>query len=136
MSKFKQQRPAKFTLAGLVAATMLAFAPNLWAGGDVVHWWVGDAESKALKVIVDEFERSGGKWVDTPHNDSEAAHASVKSRVIGGKPPAAVLMVVGATSQEWAKGGMLNDVDSGAKAENRDAVLSEGVASASKQDGK
>ena len=57
MSKFKQQKPAKFTLAGLVAATMLAFAPNLWAGGDVVHWWVGDAESKALKVIVDEFER-------------------------------------------------------------------------------
>jgi len=136
MSKFKQQRPAKFTLAGLVAATMLAFAPNLWAGGDVVHWWVGDAESKALKVIVDEFERSGGKWVDTPHNDSEAAHASVKSRVIGGKPPAAVLMVVGATSQEWAKGGMLNDVDSVAKAENWDAVLPDGVASASKQDGK
>ena len=67
MSNLKQQRSAKFTLAGLVAATMLAFAPNLWAGGDVVHWWVGDAESKALKVIVDEFERSGGKWLSLIH---------------------------------------------------------------------
>ncbi len=101
-----------------------------------MHWWVGDAESKALKVIVDEFERSGSKWLDTPHNDSEAAHASVKSRVIGGNPPAAVLMVVGASSKEWAEGGLLNDVDSVAKSENWDSVLPDGVASASKQGGK
>ena len=136
MRMFKQQRPAKFVFAGLMAASMLAFAPILWAGGDVVHWWVGDAESKALKVIVDEFERGGGKWIDSPQNDSEAAHTSVKSRVIGGNPPAAVLMVVGSASQEWAEGGLLNDVDSVAKAENWDAVLPDGVASASKQNGK
>ena len=136
MSSLKKQISVKSKLAGLVAAIMLTFTPNLWAGEDVVHWWVGDAESKALKVIVDEFERSGSKWVDTPHNDSESAHASVKSRVIGGNPPAAVLMVVGASSQEWSEGGLLNDVDSVAKSENWDSVLPDGVASASKQGGK
>ena len=136
MTSLKKQIPVKLKLAGLVAATMLTFTPNLWAGGDVVHWWVGDAESKALKVIVDEFERSGSKWIDTPHNDSEAAHASVKSRVIGGNPPAAVLMVVGASSQEWSEGGLLNHVDSVAKFENWDSVLPDGVASASKHGGK
>ena len=78
MSNFKQQRSAKFTLAGLVAATMLAFAPNLWAGGDVVHWWVGDAESKALKVIVDEklSERSHelGSWFMAQLRDLDSPH--------------------------------------------------------------
>ena len=88
----------KLIILGIAATAMLAFSATSWAGGDVVHWWVGDAESKALKVIVDQFESSGGKWVDTPHNDSEAAHASVKSRVIGGNPPGAVLMVVGAST--------------------------------------
>ena len=86
----------KINLIIFLVSTLMVSAGNLFAADDVVHWWVGDAESKALKVIVDEFENSGGKWVDTPHNDSEAAHASVKSRVIGGNPPAAVLMVVGA----------------------------------------
>ncbi len=126
----------KLIILGIAATAMLAFSATSWAGGDVVHWWVGDAESKALKVIVDQFESSGGKWVDTPHNDSEAAHASVKSRVIGGNPPGAVLMVVGASTQEWSAGGLLNDVDAVAKAENWDAVLPDGVASASKQGGK
>ena len=94
--KFKLN--VKLILSGLAVLSVFLFSPALWAGGDVVHWWVGDAESKALKVIVDEFEANGGKWIDSPHNDSEAAHASVKSRVIGGSPPAAVLMVVGAST--------------------------------------
>ena len=78
----KSKRNLKFILSGLVVLSVFLFSPALWAGEDVVHWWVGDAESKALKVIVDEFERSGNKWVDTPHNDSEAAHASVKSNMV------------------------------------------------------
>ena len=92
--------------------TLFFTSTNVFAGDDVVHWWVGDAESKALKVIVDEYESKGGKWVDTPHNESEAAHASVKSRVIGGNPPVAVLMVVGSSTQEWSEGGLLNDINS------------------------
>ena len=126
----------KINLIIFLVSTLMVSAGNLFAADDVVHWWVGDAESKALKVIVDEFENSGGKWVDTPHNDSEAAHASVKSRVIGGNPPAAVLMVVGASTQEWSEGGLLNDINSIAIRENWDSLLPDGVAKASKQDGK
>ena len=116
--------------------TLFFTSTNVFAGDDVVHWWVGDAESKALKVIVDEYESKGGKWVDTPHNESEAAHASVKSRVIGGNPPAAVLMVVGSSTQEWSEGGLLNDINSVASREDWDSLLPDGVASASKHDGK
>ena len=132
----KSKLNLKFILSGLAVLSVFLFSPALWAGGDVVHWWVGDAESKALKVIVDEFEANGGKWIDSPHNDSEAAHASVKSRVIGGSPPAAVLMVVGASTQEWSEGGLLNDVNTVASQENWDSLLPDGVAAASKQGGK
>ena len=49
----------KINLIIFLVSTLMVSAGNLFAADDVVHWWVGDAESKALKVIVDEFENSG-----------------------------------------------------------------------------
>ena len=48
----------KINLIIFLVSTLMVSAGNLFAADDVVHWWVGDAESKALKVIVDEFENS------------------------------------------------------------------------------
>ena len=71
-----------------------------------------------------------------PRTHKVELKVSVKSRVIGGNPPAAVLMVVGSSTQEWSEGGLLNDINSVASREDWDSLLPDGVASASKHDGK
>ena len=33
---------------------------------EVLHWWTGGGEAKALKVLQDDFAAQNGVWLDMP----------------------------------------------------------------------
>lgn len=92
---------------GLFAASNSAFAQTV----DVQHYWTSSSESKAMNTIADAFKSKGGKWIDSPSADFEAALAAATSRIAGGEPPSAVLMTPNSALRDLAGSGQLRDFD-------------------------
>jgi glucose/mannose transport system substrate-binding protein len=103
---------------------------------EVLHWWTSGGEARAVGELKNAFEAQGGTWIDSPiaGGGGDAAMTALRARVIAGNPPAAV-QLKGPGIQEWAREGVLNDVDGVAESENWDSVLPPVLAEIMKYDG-
>ncbi|HEY4068801.1 MAG TPA: ABC transporter substrate-binding protein [Burkholderiaceae bacterium] len=104
---------------------------------EVLHWWTSGGEAAALNVLKGNLEKEGVKWNDMPvaGGGGEAAMTAVRARVTAGNPPTAV-QLLGFDIQDWAKQGVLADLNPVASKEGWDKVVPTALQAFSKYDGK
>lgn len=126
----------KQVLGMLVAA---AFAAPVMAqeAVEVLHWWTSGGEAAALGVLKGNLEKQNVKWNDMPvaGGGGEQAMTAVRARVTSGNPPTAVQML-GFDIQDWAKQGVLTDLNAIAAKEGWDKTVPTALQKFSKYNGK
>jgi len=126
----------KQVLGMLIAA---AFAAPVMAeeSVEVLHWWTSGGEAAALGVLKGNLEKEGVKWNDMPvaGGGGEQAMTAVRARVTSGNPPTAVQML-GFDIQDWAKQGVLSDLNAIAAKEGWDKTVPQALQRFSKYNGK
>lgn len=112
---FRQHLQAALRRGLLVAA--LVAAPGLSAQAlaqtlDVMHWWTSASERQAADQLVAALAAQGLRWQDAAVEGGAgvAAVKVLKSRVLGGTPPAAA-QVIGRTLTDWADLGLVLPLD-------------------------
>src|SRR3954447_19793304 len=112
-------------------------APSLSAEVEVLHWWTSGGEAAALNVLKKKLEGEGVTWKDMPvaGGGGEAAMTALRARVTAGDPPTAV-QALGFDITDWAKQGVLGDLNSVAEKEGWDKVVPAALQNFSKYDGK
>jgi glucose/mannose transport system substrate-binding protein len=112
-------------------------AATLHAGEiEVLHFWdVGD-DAKAAEVLKLALQRQGDTWKDfTVAADANGFPISLlRARVLSGNPPSAA-QIKTPVIQQWAREGVLANMDDVARAEHWDAVLPKAVSDAMKYKG-
>jgi len=130
----------KFSLKTLQAAFALALGSTLalaQAGEvEVLHWWTSGGEAKAAKALAATLQAKGDTWKDfaVAGGGGDAAMTVLKSRVVSGNPPSAA-QIKGPSLQDWAKEGVLANLDDVAKADDWDANLPKTIADGLKYKG-
>jgi len=118
----------------LVAASLAATAH---AGElEVLHFWdVGD-DAKAAQVLKAAMQRDGHTWKDfvLSADGNGVPLTLLRSRVLSGNPPTAA-QIKTPVIQQWARQGVLANVDDVARAEHWDTVLPKAVSDAMKYKG-
>jgi len=122
-----------------VLAVMAGTAGTVQAEGtqiEVLHFWTSGGEAAALKVLKDKVVQQGVGWQDMPvaGGGGEQAMTTLRTRVSSGIPPTAVLLM-GHDLTDWAKQGVLANLDAQAKAEGWDKVVPLAVQKFSKYNG-
>ncbi len=77
---------------------------------EIVHWWYRGGDAAAVKVLIDEFERRGGKWINSVEADYVGVREQVISRLARGYPPTAMQWNGGLETHQLAELGFLNQV--------------------------
>ena len=123
------------TTAALAAA--LPAAVRAQQNVEVLHFWTSGGEAAALNVLKTDLERKGVKWNDMPvaGGGGEQAMTALRARVTSGNPPAAVLLM-GFDLTDWAKQGVLADLNAQAAKEGWDKVVPAPVQRFTKHEGK
>jgi glucose/mannose transport system substrate-binding protein len=122
----------------LIAGLSVGYsAPSLSAEVEVLHWWTSGGEAAALNVLKKKLEGEGVTWKDMPvaGGGGEAAMTALRARVTAGDPPTAV-QALGFDITDWAKQGVLGDLNSVAEKEGWDKVVPAALQNFSKYDGK
>ncbi|MEO8119576.1 MAG: ABC transporter substrate-binding protein, partial [Rhodoferax sp.] len=85
---------------------------------EVVHWWTSGGEAAALKVLKDDVARRGYAWKDSPivGGGGDQERVVLRARVAAGNPPDAV-QLLGMTITDYAKEGLLGNIDAVAQKE-------------------
>jgi glucose/mannose transport system substrate-binding protein len=119
------------------AAALLASGASLAQGVEVLHWWTSGGEAAALNVLKGNLEKQGVKWNDMPvaGGGGEQAMTALRARVTAGNPPTAVQML-GFDITDWAKQGVLADLNAVAAKEGWDKTVPKALQAFSKYDGK
>jgi len=141
------QRRTFFPATGLtVKKTLYATAALAWlavgtarAAGteiEVLHYWTSGGEAKSAQVLKQMLEQQGFIWKDFAVAGGGGGNAmtALKTRVIGGNPPAAA-QIKGPAIQEWGDEGVLLSVDDVAKREGWDKLLPPQISSIMKYKG-
>jgi glucose/mannose transport system substrate-binding protein len=117
--------------AGLMTAT-LAQAGEV----EVLHWWTSGGEAKAAAELKTMMQKKGHTWKDfaVAGGGGDTAMTVLKSRVVSGNAPAAA-QIKGPAIQEWAREGVLANMDDVAKAEKWDSLLPKAIAEGLKYQG-
>ena len=104
---------------------------------EVLHFWTSGGEAAALGVLKDKLDKQGVKWNDMPvaGGGGEAAMTTLRTRVTAGNPPAAVLLM-GYDLTDWARQGVLADLNPLAEKEGWDRVVPPAVQRFTKYQGK
>jgi glucose/mannose transport system substrate-binding protein len=124
----------------ILALTLLATA-SLPASADnsleVLHFWTSGGEATALNVLKQKLEGQGTTWKDMPvaGGGGEAAMTTLRTRLSSGNPPAAVSLM-GFDLTDWAKQGVLADLNAQATAGGWDKTVPAAVQRFSKYNGK
>ncbi len=130
------QSPVKLTASLLALACTLAC--NLAQAGEVevLHWWTSGGEAKAAGALKAAMQAKGHTWKDfaVAGGGGDSAMTVLKSRVVSGNAPAAA-QIKGPSLQEWAKEGVLANIDSTAQAEKWDTLLPKVVSDVMKYKG-
>ena len=129
----KQPRMAAVALA----CTAALLAGTAYAGEvEVLHWWTSGGEAKAATELKGTMQKKGHTWKDfaVAGGGGDAAMTVLKSRVVSGNAPAAA-QIKGPGIQEWAKEGVLANLDDVAKAEKWDELLPKSIADGLKYKG-
>ena len=127
-------------LIGTMLSTALSVgysAPSFADEVEVLHWWTSGGEAAALDVLKKKLESQGVTWKDMPvaGGGGEAAMTALRARVTAGNPPTAV-QALGFDITDWAKQGVLGDLNEVAAAEGWDKVVPTALQNFSKYDGK
>jgi glucose/mannose transport system substrate-binding protein len=124
--------------AGLtMIATLYATPAFAQQSVEVLHWWTSGGEAAALNVLKQTLEKQGVTWNDMPvaGGGGEAAMTAVRARVTAGNPPTAVQML-GFDILDWAKQGVLADMNDVASKGGWDKVIPKAIQKFSKYNGK
>ena len=124
--------------SGLVTGVALFSAAALAADSvEVLHWWTSGGEAAALNVLKQDLEKEGITWQDMPvaGGGGEQAMTALRARVTAGNPPTAVQML-GFDITDWAKQGVVADLNDLAGKEGWDKVVPPALQAFSKYDGK
>src|SRR5512138_2829240 len=118
-------------VAGLMGAS-LAHAGEV----EVLHWWTSGGEAKAAAELKSMMQKQGHVWKDfaVAGGGGDAAMTVLKSRVVSGNAPAAA-QIKGPSIQEWAREGVLANMDDVAKSEKWDELLPKVIADGLKYQG-
>jgi glucose/mannose transport system substrate-binding protein len=130
--------PIRPSIKPLVLALALGGLMGAAQAGEVevLHWWTSGGEAKAAAALKASMQAKGHTWKDfaVAGGGGDAAMTVLKSRVVAGNAPAAA-QIKGPSLQEWAKEGVLANLDATAKAEKWDEVLPKVVADVMKHKG-
>ena len=123
----------------IIAAALMLFVQTLSAKEEVevLHWWTSGGEAAALKNLKKSLESKGITWLDSPIAGGGGSNAMtvLRARVSSGKAPTAVQML-GFDIQDWAKEGVLADLNKIAEKENWGKVVPSALQRFSKYKGK
>jgi glucose/mannose transport system substrate-binding protein len=103
---------------------------------EVLHWWTSGGEAKAAAALKAQMEKKGHVWKDfaVAGGGGDSAMTVLKSRVVSGNAPAAA-QIKGPSLQEWAREGVLANMDAVARAEKWDELLPKVIADGLKYKG-
>jgi glucose/mannose transport system substrate-binding protein len=104
---------------------------------EVLHWWTSGGEAAALNVLKQNLEKAGTEWQDMPvaGGGGEQAMTALRARVTAGNPPVASQML-GFDITDWAKQGVVADLNQLAANEGWEKVVPPALQAFSKYDGK
>jgi glucose/mannose transport system substrate-binding protein len=136
----------KLLYATIILLFLVSFGVFAGGGGEtveqdntleVLHWWTSGGEAAALNVLKEDLEAQGVEWIDMPVAGGGGTQAMtvLRSRATAGNPPAAVQML-GYNILDWAKLGVLANMNDLAAEENWDAVIPDALKKFSKYEGK
>jgi glucose/mannose transport system substrate-binding protein len=130
---------SKFMMTSALLTCVAAFSATAVADEsvEVLHWWTSGGEAAALNVLKQNLEKEGVTWQDMPvaGGGGEQAMTAVRARVTAGNPPTAVQML-GFDITDWAKQGVVADLNELAAKEGWDSVVPAALQAFSKYDGK
>lgn len=108
------------TALALAASAAVAHAGEI----EVLHWWTSGGEAKAATALKLSLQKSGHRWRDfaVAGGGGDSAMTVLKSRVVSGNAPSAA-QIKGPSIQEWAREGVLANIDDVAKAEHWNDLL-------------
>ncbi|HEX5684406.1 MAG TPA: ABC transporter substrate-binding protein [Ideonella sp.] len=120
------------TALALAASAAVAHAGEI----EVLHWWTSGGEAKAATALKLSLQKSGHRWRDfaVAGGGGDSAMTVLKSRVVSGNAPSAA-QIKGPSIQEWAREGVLANIDDVAKAEKWNDLLPPVVADIMKYKG-
>jgi glucose/mannose transport system substrate-binding protein len=124
------------TLIAAVIATAVSAPALAQQQVEVLHWWTSGGEAAALQVLKGNLEKEGVSWKDSPiaGGGGEQAMTALRARVSAGIPPTAVQML-GFDIQDWAKQGVLANLNDLAAKEGWDKVVPTALQKFSKNNG-
>lgn len=108
-----------------VASALACLGVAVHAGEvEVLHWWTSGGEAKAAAELKASMQKQGHTWKDfaVAGGGGDSAMTVLKSRVVSGNAPAAA-QIKGPSIQEWAREGVLANMDAVAKANKWDELL-------------
>jgi glucose/mannose transport system substrate-binding protein len=90
----------------------------------VLHWWTSASEARAVKLLASRLADEKITWQDAsiPGGAGVGAGRVLKSRLFAGTPPD-VTQLIGLNIADWAKLGMLQDLNAVASKNNWEANL-------------
>ncbi|MHA1524546.1 MAG: ABC transporter substrate-binding protein [Alphaproteobacteria bacterium] len=103
---------------------------------EVLHWWTSGGEAAALEVLKKKLEGRGITWKDMPvaGGGGEAAMTALRARVTAGNPPTSV-QALGFDITDWAKQGVVANLNDIANKEGWDDVIPAALQKFSKYEG-
>ena len=103
---------------------------------EVLHWWTSGGEARSVAELKKILESKGDTWKDfaVAGGGGETAMTVLKSRVVSGNPPTAA-QVKGPGIQEWAREGVLANIDDVADAGDWNNLLPKVVSDIMKYEG-
>jgi glucose/mannose transport system substrate-binding protein len=112
------------TRIALAAAALMTGTLAQAGEVEVLHWWTSGGEAKAAAELKATMQKKGHTWKDfaVAGGGGDSAMTVLKSRVVSGNAPAAA-QIKGPSIQEWAREGVLANMDAVAKANNWDQLL-------------
>lgn len=103
---------------------LLALTALNGAEVEVLHWWTSGGEAKSIGKLKKMVEKEGHSWKDFSVEGGSGLNAMIvlKGRAISGNPPSSA-QIKGPSIQEWARLGVLANLDEIAKKEKWDTIL-------------
>ena len=126
----------RLSALGLAATAALVTGVARAGEVEVLHWWTSGGEAKAAQALAATMKAKGHTWKDfaVAGGGGDSAMTVLKSRVVSGNPPAAA-QIKGPSIQEWAREGVLTNLDDVAGPEKWDQLLPPQIAAGLKYKG-
>ncbi len=97
----------------MLAASCAPPSPATQGSGslEISHSWTSPGEVRAVHELVQAYQSAGGRWRDFSVAGFQNVDALVLSRIVGGQPPGAYIVVAGPILDDLAEHGLLLPID-------------------------